>query len=177
MSIGPRVHAPGWGWRSKCRTPLKCVFLQIGFAYSLSHMAQPCDIDLWVIKWRSAWPIFHGSVILPNILKTIWCMNMIVWDNGSVWPDVWSQNKRTCRSLWLHASSFIFDWIIIKVAGNQHRHKSSDEFDFGPLVSMAHVYVFWSERMSFGCGWLKDLFIFGRVFNTCLIGQVWCSCT
>ena len=34
----------------------------------------------------------------------------------------------------LHASSFIFD-----------RHKSSDEFDFGPLVSMAHLYVFWNE--------------------------------
>ena len=32
----------------------------------------------------------------------------------------------------LHASSFIFDQIIIKVAGNQDMHKSSDEFDFGP---------------------------------------------
>ena len=32
----------------------------------------------------------------------------------------------------LHASSFIFDRLIIKVAGNQDRHKSSNEFDFGP---------------------------------------------
>ena len=32
----------------------------------------------------------------------------------------------------LHASSFIFNRIIIKVAGNQDRRKSSDEFDFGP---------------------------------------------
>ena len=32
----------------------------------------------------------------------------------------------------LHASSFIFYRIIIKVAGNQDRHKSSDEFDFWP---------------------------------------------
>ena len=32
----------------------------------------------------------------------------------------------------LHASSFIFDQIIIKVADNQDRHKSSDEFDFRP---------------------------------------------
>ena len=32
----------------------------------------------------------------------------------------------------LHASSFIFDQLIIKVAGNQDRHKSSDTFDFGP---------------------------------------------
>ena len=30
----------------------------------------------------------------------------------------------------LHASSFIFYQIIIKVAGNQNRHKSSDKFDF-----------------------------------------------
>ena len=32
----------------------------------------------------------------------------------------------------LHASSFIFDRIIIKVAANQDRHKSSVKFDFGP---------------------------------------------
>ena len=32
----------------------------------------------------------------------------------------------------LHASSFIFDRIFIKVAGKQDRHKSSVEFDFGP---------------------------------------------
>ena len=32
----------------------------------------------------------------------------------------------------LHASLFIFDRIIIKVAGNQDRHKSSVKLDFGP---------------------------------------------
>ena len=55
----------------------------------------------------------------------------------------------------LHASSFIFDQIVIKVAGNQDRHKSSDEFDFGPLVSMAHLYVFWNEIWPWhiGLGW------------------------
>ena len=31
-----------------------------------------------------------------------------------------------------HASSFIFNWIVITFAGNQDRHKSTDEFDFGP---------------------------------------------
>ena len=45
----------------------------------------------------------------------------------------------------LHACSFIFDRIIIKVAGNQDRHKSLVEFDFGHLVSMAHLYVFLNE--------------------------------
>ena len=42
--------------------------------------------------------------------------------------------------LCLHASSSIFDRII-KVADNQDILKSSDAFDFGPLVSMAHLYV------------------------------------
>ena len=41
----------------------------------------------------------------------------------------------------LHASLFIFDRIIIKVAGNQDGHKSLDKFDFGPFVNMAHLYV------------------------------------
>ena len=56
------------------------------------------SLVLWVMKWRSAWPIFHGPLILPYILKTIWCMNITLWDYESVWPDVWPQNK--CRSLW-----------------------------------------------------------------------------
>ena len=42
----------------------------------------------------------------------------------------------------LHASSFIFDRIVIKIAGNQDRRKSSDEFDFGPLVSVAHLCLY-----------------------------------
>ena len=45
------------------------------------------------------------------------------------------QITRTCiqfRTSSNFGSSFIFDRIIIKVAGNQDRHKSSDDFDFGP---------------------------------------------
>ena len=40
----------------------------------------------------------------------------------------YTYNGKIC----LHANSFIFDRIIIKVAGNQNRHKSLDRFDFGP---------------------------------------------
>ena len=42
----------------------------------------------------SPWPIFHCPVILPYIWNTIWCMNIILWDYKSVWP------QNTCRSLW-----------------------------------------------------------------------------
>ena len=38
----------------------------------------------------------------------------------------------TMGKWYLHASSFIFVQIIIKVAGNQGRHKSLVRFDFGP---------------------------------------------
>ena len=49
----------------------------------------------------------------------------------------------------LRASSFIFDRIIIKVAGNEDRHKSSDEFDFGP-----------DQTIHFGvtCPWMTENF-------------------
>ena len=72
--------------------------METTYADSWSGMAQPCDMDLWVMKWRSAWPIFHGPVILPYILKTIWCMYIILWEYESVWSSIWPQIK--CRSLW-----------------------------------------------------------------------------
>ena len=37
-------------------------------------------------KCRSLWPVFHGPVILPYILKTVWCMNIRLQDYESVWP-------------------------------------------------------------------------------------------
>ena len=42
--------------------------------------------------------IFHGPVIVPYTLKTISCMNIIIWDYESIWPDAWPHNK--CRSPW-----------------------------------------------------------------------------
>ena len=53
------------------------------------RLGSSCDIDLWVMKWRSAWPIFHGPVILLYIFKTIWCVYIILWDSESVWHKVW----------------------------------------------------------------------------------------
>ena len=59
----------------------------------------------------------------------------------------------------IHPSSFIFDRIIIKVAGNQGRHK----FDFGPDQTtyfgvtcpwMKHFYIFELEYL---CGQLANL--------------------
>ena len=71
-----------------------------------------------------------------------------------------------------HASSFIFDQIIIKVAGNQDRHKSSDKFDFGP-----------DQTTHFGvtCPWMTKILQFWTWISLKPVGQSWsnfmCSIT
>ena len=72
----------------------------------------------------------------------------------------------------LHASSFIFDRIIIKVAGNQDRHKCSQEFDFGP-----------DQTTQFGVTrpWVTKILHFWTWISLRPIGQSWsnfmCSIT
>ena len=55
----------------------------------------------------------------------------------------------------LHASSFIFDRIIVKVAGNQDRHKSSVKFDFR-LNQTYHfgVTCLWMTKISHFWTWV-----------------------
>ena len=60
----------------------------------------------------------------------------------------------------LHASLFILDWIIIKVAGNQERHKSSFEFDFGPN-QMTHFGV--------TCPWASKKFPIDLQWEKCCL--------
>ena len=64
----------------------------------------------------------------------------------------------------LHASAFIFDRIIIKVAGNQDRHKSSDEFDFGP-----------DPTTHFGvtCPWMTKILHFRTWISLREVGHSW----
>ena len=64
----------------------------------------------------------------------------------------------------LHASLFIFDRIIIKVAGNQDRHKSSIKFDFGP-----------NQTTHFGvtCPWVTKISHFRTWISLKPAGQSW----
>ena len=64
----------------------------------------------------------------------------------------------------LHASLFIFDRIIIKVAGNQDSHKSSVEFDFGP-----------NQTTQFGvtCPWVTKISHFWTWISLKPVGQSW----
>ena len=64
----------------------------------------------------------------------------------------------------LSASLFIFDWIFIKVAGDQNRHKSLVEFDFGP-----------NQTTHFGviCPWVTKISHFWTWISLKPIGQSW----
>ena len=66
--------------------------------------------------------------------------------------------------LWFHASLFIFDQIIIKVAGYQDRHKSLVKFDFGP-----------NQTTHFGvtCPWVTKISHFRTWISLKPVGQSW----
>ena len=72
----------------------------------------------------------------------------------------------------LKASSFIFDRIIIKVAGNQDRHKSSDVFDFRP---------YHTTHFGIACLWMTKILHFRTWISLRPVGQSWlnfmCSIT
>ena len=88
MSLWPVFHGPGF-----------CLMFWRLFDVWTSYIRIMCQYDSMfdLNKSRSLWPIFHDPVILPYSLKTIWCMNIILWDYESVWHDILLQNK--CRSV------------------------------------------------------------------------------
>ena len=64
--------------------------------------------------------------------------------------------------------AFIFDRFIIKFAGNQDRHKSSDEFDFGPDQT-THLELLALEWRKFYTFELE--YLWGQLVN---LGQILC---
>ena len=96
--------------------------------------------DIWLQnKFRSLWPVFHGPVILPYILKTIWCMNNILWDYELVWHKIWNQNK--CRSLWpMFHGPVILPNILKTVFMYEHHSQNDPTFDFKINVGCCDQY-------------------------------------
>ena len=82
--------------------------METTYADSWTDIAQSCDVDLWVVKWSSAWPIFYGPVILPYIVKRIRYIYIILSEYESVWPDVWPQNNVGHCDLY-----FIVQWLCL----------------------------------------------------------------
>ena len=129
------------------------------------------------LKCMSLWPIFHGQVIVPYIFKTIWCMNIILWDYGSVWPKVWPQNKYLSLLSIFHGPLFlpyilktiwckniiIWDnesvWLDI---WPQNKYRSLWTIFHGPVIFPYILKTIWCMNII-----LCDLYFMGRWF--CLI--------
>ena len=67
-------------------TSLFGIMNQHDLTFDLKIIVGHCDL-YFLVQW-----------FLCYILKIVWCMNIIIWDYESVWPDIWPQNN--CRSLW-----------------------------------------------------------------------------
>ena len=89
---------------------------------------------------RSLWPIFHGPLIMPYILKTIWYMNTILWDYELVWTDVWPQN--ICRTPWpiFQSSNFALNLENFSVA-EHHNFGSILWVNMDWRLSSKYLYV------------------------------------
>ena len=80
----------------------------------------------------------------------------------------WASKTFPIDLLWENGVSVLacsfFDWIIIKVAGNQDRHKSSVKFDFGP-----------NQTTHFGvtCPWVTKISHFRTWISLKPVGQSW----
>ena len=68
-----------------------------------SNISWPYDIDLCVMKRRSAW----RPVISPYILKTIWWINVKLLDNKSVRRNLWPKMNVSHSDLYFTISNFV----------------------------------------------------------------------
>ena len=102
INSGPRVHAWGGAGGQNLGHPKKVLYYFFFYACPSwdvrSDISHPYDPAFRIMRWRSEWPIFYGIMILPNILKTIWWMNVILGIMGQCdkkdWPhkiyvDLW----------------------------------------------------------------------------------------
>ena len=90
-------------------------------------------------KWCLHASLFLGNKDMFKNYKRFDIWHVQKADIGGTKP--WKNN---CSLIWkLFKFLMTLLGLFIKVAGNQDRHKSSVEF--GPLVSMAHLYVFLYE--------------------------------
>ena len=131
--------------RSKFRTPLKS-FSAFLLWKQLRQIVGRTSA-LWHLTCGSCneghhGPIFYVPVILPYILKTIRCMNIILWDYESVWLDVWPQNK--CRSLTYFMVLWfcLISWRLFDVWTSYFRIMSQYDLTFDLQINVGHCDLY-----------------------------------
>ena len=130
---------------------------------------------------RPHWLIM-GKMVSPPFLGCFWFDPFILAGNEDMQFEFWLHRTTDYRvscpwaskkfpidmmGKWcLYASSFIFDRIIIKVAGNHGRYKSSVEFDFGPNLT---------TYFGVTCPWVTKISHFWTRISLKPVGQSWSS--
>ena len=82
-------------------------------------------------------------MILPYILKTIWCMNIIIWDYESVWPKVLPQINVGHCDLYFMAQWFcIISWRLFDVWTSYFgiKRQYDQTFDLKINVGLCDLY-------------------------------------
>ena len=105
-------------------------------------------------KCRSLWPVFHVPVTLPYILKSVWCMNIILQDCESVWPNIWPQNK--CRSLWpMFHGLVILPYILKTICCMNiiHWDYESAWHDIWPKINVGHCDLYFMVQWFCHISW------------------------
>ena len=112
----------------------------------ISDRIRLLTFELLALEW---WTFYFRTWISLRRVGQSWS-NFIRSITGGV-ERLHNVLRQIGSKLWcLHASSFIFYRIIIKVAGNQDKHKSSDEFDFRPDQT-THFWV--------TCPWMMNILL------------------
>ena len=93
---------------------------------------------------RSLWPIFHGPVILPYILKTVWCMNFILQDYESIWPNIWPEiNVGHCDLYFMVQCFCLISWRLFDVWISYFRIMSQYDLTFDLMINVGHFHLYY----------------------------------
>ena len=133
------------------------------------------------------WPIFHGPVILPYILKTIWYMNILSWKYESVWLDVWPQiNVGHCDLYFMVHWFCLKSWRLFDVWTLWFTIMSQYDPMFDLKINIGHCDLYFIVQWFCVTSWrlfdvwtsffgIMDYWIHGR--GICLISSktIWCT--
>ena len=112
--------------------------------------------------WRTScegvytmWPIFHGPVIWPYILKTIEWLYIILRDYEPIWHNFWPQNKCSHCDLYFMVQWFFFinnnniSWRLFDVWISYFGIMSQYDTTFDLKINVVTVtYILWSSDFS-----------------------------
>ena len=82
-------------------------------------------------------------MILPYILKTIWYVNTILWDNESVWPDVWPKKNIGHCDLYFMVQWFcLISWGLFDVWTSYFRIMRQYDTTFDLKINVGHCDLY-----------------------------------